>query len=273
VTLRAGDGAWPAPVLYVRDITHETEVSRLKSEFLTTAAHELRTPLASIHGFSELLLRRPYDEATRREMLQTIHGQSTVLSHLVQELLDLARIEARAGLDFKLRLQPLRPLLESVLKDFRVAGDEREPTCELMDRLPLVDVDETKFRQALANVLGNAYKYSPDGGAIEVRTRLHGTADGEEVGIEVTDHGIGMSAEDSAQAFERFFRADLSGHIPGAGLGLALVQQIMQHHRGRAELHSALGVGTTVTLWLPAKGWPEAGAAAAATHEAGAGPG
>ena len=116
-SVHVGDGN--ARVLYFRDITHEAQVERLKSEFLSTAAHELRNPMASVFGFSELLLTRDYDKKTRKDLLSTIHRQAGHVINLLNELLDLARIEARAGRDFKFKFQPLAPIIQRTVKASR----------------------------------------------------------------------------------------------------------------------------------------------------------
>ncbi|HMV52961.1 MAG TPA: CHASE domain-containing protein [Rhodocyclaceae bacterium] len=238
-------------VLYFRDITREAEVDRMKSEFLSTAAHELRTPMASIFGFAELLLKRDYDEATRRRLLDTIHRQAQLLINLVNELLDLARIEARAGKDFRRRVQPIRPVIENTVASLLVSNDARRVRVVDDANLPQLNVDHEKIQQALTNVLSNAYKYSPYGGNIELST-LEDTRNGRPMfGIRVRDEGIGMTPEQLARVFERFFRADPSGNIPGTGLGMALVQEIIELHGGSVDVQSEFGKGTIVTLWLP----------------------
>lgn len=245
-------GGFLGRVLYFRDVTHETEVDRMKTEFLSTAAHELRTPMASIHGFSELLLKRHYDEATQRDLLETIYRQSSNLVQLVNELLDLARIEARAGKDFHIRVQALPPILDRTVREFMMPGDPRTISLTSVGVLPQVAVDADKLAQALLNVISNAYKYSPQGGAIELSSGTR-TRDGKvEVGISVRDHGIGMSPEQLARIFDRFYRADTSGAIPGTGLGMSLVKEIMEIHQGRVDIESTPDLGTQVTLWLPA---------------------
>ena len=241
-------------VLYFRDITHETEVNRMKTEFLSTAAHELRTPMSSIHGFSELLLNRHYDETTRRDLLETIYRQSSNLVHLVNELLDLARIEARAGKDFHIQVQDLLPILDSTVRQFIAPSDPRKITLRLASALPPVAVDADKLSQMLLNVISNAYKYSPDGGAIELATLTRTKSGNTEVGISVRDHGIGMTPEQVARVFDRFYRADTSGAIPGTGLGMSLVKEIIDIHQGCVEIDSVLGQGTEAVLWLPAAG-------------------
>lgn len=248
--IRRSNSRQASRVLYFRDITRESEVDRMKSEFLSTAAHELRTPMASIRGFCELLLKRKYNEATQRDLLDTINRQAVRLTNLLNELLDLARIEARRGKDFKFKVQPLEPLVHEVVAGMIFESDPRKVQMHIECDVPQVNVDHEKLQQALMNVLGNAYKYSPNGGAIEL-TVLRESGDRGRVGVRVQDHGIGMSPEHSARAFERFFRADASGNIPGTGLGLSLVKEIVELHGGEVKLQSAAGQGTTVTIWLP----------------------
>jgi PAS domain S-box-containing protein len=236
-------------VMYFRDVTHELEVDRMKSEFLAMAAHELRTPMVSIFGFTELLLKRPFSDERRKEVLGTIHKQASILINLINELLDLARIEARRGKDFNRRLQPVGPVLEQALDGLKVPGDGRQVRMHLETPDALVWADTDKLGQAVLNVLSNAYKYSPQGGDIVLRQRLD--LEARRVVIEVEDHGIGMSDEQTARVFERFFRADPSGNIPGTGLGMSLVKEIMDLHLGEVSVRSALGLGTTVSLSVP----------------------
>lgn len=250
-SVRHHDGAHAETILYFRDITHESEVDRMKSEFLSTAAHELRTPMASLFGFTELLLRRKYDETRQRDMLETMHRQAALLINLINELLDLARIEARQGKDFNIAPRPIRELIEETLSALIVKNDPREVEIDA----PLIEaevvVDPDKTRQALTNVLSNAYKYSPRGGAIQLRTRVDDLNGRPMYMIEVEDHGVGLTNEQLGRVFERFYRADPSGNIPGTGLGLCLVKEIMELQGGAIQMDSRHGQGTTVRLWLP----------------------
>jgi len=242
------DGGW---VFYFRDVTRETEVDRMKSEFLSTAAHELRTPMVSVFGFTELLLNRPVPESKRRDVLQTIHRQSSLLINMVNELLDLARIEARQGKDMKRQECRLADLVEQAVNGIMVHGDARQVQLSIHHPSAVVHADSEKMQRALTNVLSNAYKYSPQGGPIELNT-LDGEIDGvPAVGVCVRDRGLGMNPEQIKRVFERFFRADPSGNIPGTGLGMSLVKEIVELHRGRVALTSQPGQGTQVTLWLP----------------------
>jgi len=252
--LRSGGSSVISQVLYLRDVTHETEVDQMKSEFLSTAAHELRTPMASIYGFCELMLHRPLTPERQREVLQIVNRQTQRMIAIINELLDLARIEARRGTDFVLETLDLGALLREVVGEFR-PPDERAPPLLLgLAAGAQVRVDRNKLHQALVNVLSNAYKYSPAGGPVRVQL-LRGEATGGEAapwGLRIEDTGIGMTAEQLARVSERFYRADASGTIPGTGLGMSIVKEIMGLLGGRLALASTPGAGTQVTLWLPA---------------------
>lgn len=235
--------------VYFRDVTHQFEVDRMKSEFLATAAHELRTPLASILGFTELMIHRRYSEERQKDLLQTVHRQGTLLNNLIQELLDLSRIEARQGKDFHIVSTPLAAIVNAALDGIAHQELGRRIT---VDPLPEVQVmaDASKIEQALTNLLSNAFKYSPADGEVSLKVRLSGCEGEEAVVIEVRDQGIGMTPAQLARAFERFYRADTSGNIPGTGLGLNLVKEIVEIHGGTIELASEPGAGTTARMRL-----------------------
>lgn len=235
-------------ILYFRDVTHETEVDRIKSEFLTTAAHELRTPMASIYGFSELLLQAEFDEDSRREMLETIYRQSSLMSSIINELLDLARIEARRGKDFVLERAALPEIVGEAVAGYKPPAGRDSPQVDVPENMPLVSVDRKKMQQAILNILSNAYKYSPAGGEV----RIAWCQDGRRVGVQIIDPGIGMTPEELARVWERFYRADTSGKIPGTGLGMSIVKEIVEIHGGTVQVVSTPGAGSSVSLWLPA---------------------
>lgn len=240
-----------AKVMYFRDISAESEVDQMKSQFLSTAAHELRTPMASVFGFSELLLTRQFDTETQLEIISTIHQQSGALVNMLNQLLDLARIESRMGMDFSFIKQSLWPIVQRAIAELLIPGDTRKVKIRppKFDYQVLVDAD--KLRQVISNVLVNAYKYSPGNGEISLSFRTRISADSEpEVGIVIRDHGLGMTREQLKHVFERFWRADNSGGISGTGLGMSLVKEIMDIHAGSIDIKSQPNIGTTVTLWL-----------------------
>lgn len=237
-------------ILYFRDVTHEDEVDRMKSEFLASAAHELRTPMVSIFGFTELLLRRQFSDERRADMLQTIHRQSGLLVKMINELLDLARIESRRGLDLHIGCHPLSELVNSSVKGLMRTDNERPVSLGRIPDVPVL-IDPEKMQLALNNLLSNAFKYSPHGGQVTLSARCQTQGGRDYAVLEVRDEGLGMTPEQLARAFERFYRADTSGNIPGTGLGLSLVKEIAELHNGRVELESVLGRGTTARLWIP----------------------
>ena len=238
-------------VFFLRDVTHETAVDRMKSEFIEAAAHELRTPMVSVYGFTELLLSRAYSDVQRQDMLQTIHRQSKLLINMVNEMLDLSRIEARRGKDLEREPCRLNALINEAVKPFARPGFTPRVQVNMRHADAVVHVDAGKTLRALTNVLSNACKYSINDSPVTVDS-LDGTLqDSPAIGLRVTDHGIGMTPEQQARIFERFYRADPSGNIPGTGLGMSLVKETVELHGGRIEITSKAGTGTAVTLWWP----------------------
>lgn len=246
--IRLSEAETVSQILYFRDVTHETEVDRMKSEFLSTAAHELRTPMASIYGFSELMLIYEFSKEERREYLEAIYRQSQLMVAIINELLDLARIEARRGKDFNFEPVDLGALLDQMAANFQVPEGRAWPEIRHAAAACRVRADRKKLMQAIGNVLSNAYKYSPQGGAVAIEV-VPGTAG---AGVRISDHGIGMTAEQQTRMCERFYRADSSGKIPGTGLGMSIVKEIVELHGGSLDVASDPGKGTQVTLWIPA---------------------
>ncbi|MFA9218487.1 MAG: ATP-binding protein [Sphingomonadaceae bacterium] len=248
--LRRNRSDRPTSVLCLRDITHEEAVERMKSEFLATAAHELRTPIVSIFGFTDLLLRREFNSEQRAELLATVHQHAGRLSKLVNELVDLARLEARQGLDFTLESVALATLLGATLQEFSSLHPQAAVTLSTVADVKVL-IDPAKLQHALMHLLENARNFSPNGAPILVSTSLATLEYQPYVTIIIADHGIGMNPEQLARAFERFYRADDSGAHPGTGLGLSLVKEIAELHHGKIELHSDGPGGTRAALWLP----------------------
>jgi len=241
-----GPSAGPQ-VAYFRDVTQSEELDRAKSHFVATAAHELRTPIAVISGYAELLQATDPPAMQRGEILATMRRHGDQIAGIVSELLDLARIEARAGRDFTMIRQPLAPAVRRYIDSFRVGEYARVPMLEGEVGEAEVFMDADKFCQALSNVIANACKYSGPGAPIAVRL----VASADEVGVCVQDRGEGMDAETQRRIFERFYRAESASATAGTGLGMSIVKEIVDIHGGRIEIDSAPGVGTSVTLWLP----------------------
>ncbi len=240
-------------IMYFRDVTLETEINRAKSEFLSVASHELRTPISSIYGYSELLIHRDFDEVTKRDILQVIHKQCTNVVDMINDLLILARMETRSQQFFNFKLQPFVRVIRETINDFRMPDDVRDIDMQcFVDEFSLINMDREQIKRALINVLSNAFKYSKPGSRITLevlhRTNLSGFV---EIGVTVQDKGIGMTPFQINRIFDKFWRADNVREIIGTGLGMALVKEIIDLHNGEIEVQSSLGQGTKIGLWLP----------------------
>ena len=203
-----------------------------------------------ITGYAEYLQSSDPPPSQRGEILATMRRHGDQIAGIVSELLDLARIEARAGRDFTMIRQPLAPAVRRYIDSFRIGEYARVPSLEgeIGDAEAFVDAD--KFCQALSNVVANACKYSPSGSPIVVRL----VAAACEIGVCVQDRGEGMDEETQRRIFEQFYRAENASGVAGTGLGMNIVKEIMDIHGGRIEIESAPGRGTAVTLWLPRAG-------------------
>jgi len=235
-------------VAVYRDVTEYKELDRMKSEFLSTAAHELRGPLTSIMGFSELLLTRPQlTDDERKRFLEHINKHAGHLKELIDDLLDISRIES--GASFAVELAPIE-LREPLEQEVR-AWQEAEPTHNYVLRAaepwPRVQADAGRLRQVMRNLLSNAAKYSPAGSEVTISVMPVG----KYVEISVADQGVGMTAEELSHLFEKFWRADASSTAAeGTGLGLVIVKYIVEHHGGQIWVESQPGKGTTVHFTL-----------------------
>lgn len=239
-------------VFVVCDITLESQLDRMKTEFVSTAAHQLKTPLATIYGFSELLAANRVPDASRAQVYASIHSQAKQLSVLLSDLLDLARIEARASNTADQRDSSISYLLKRA-REFDPKIEKR------IDIIPcnsdvVVHGDEELIIQAIYNVFDNAAKYSAPDSLISVTTRI--AVDGTSVSISVSDPGIGMTAQQLERAFQRFFRANPDSTVPGTGLGLSFVKEVVEMHDGSVSIASQIGFGTCVTIRFPVRRLP-----------------
>jgi signal transduction histidine kinase len=240
-------------IMYFRDVTLETEMDRMKSEFLSVAAHELRMPISSMYGYCELLLNREFDSLTKRDILQTIYGQCSSVVEMINDLLDLARIETGSEQFFHFKLQPFIPIVKETLSSLKMHGDSHKVEVHYFidESLPIY-VETDQIKRALVNVLSNAFKYSPSNRKVILEIKQRTNHKGvEEIGVTIEDKGIGMNSEQIARLFDRFWRADNVRDIVGSGLGMALVKEIVDFHQGEIDVESVLGQGTKIGLWFP----------------------
>lgn len=226
------------------------ENDRLKSEIVTTVAHEFRTPLAVISGAAQLLqLPGAISEAERAELLGHIEARAAELTRLVADLLDLSHIEAGRALPLLRCPCPVQALVADLRHYLRENRALEHTRVELAAPQSLLDIDRYRLLRALEALVDNALTYSPPRAAL----RLEGSPGPKGFyTLNLIDRGVGMTAEQRERAFERFYRADASTTaIGGLGLGLALVRQIVEAHGGAIELHGNPGGGTRAQLTLP----------------------
>jgi PAS domain S-box-containing protein len=231
-----------------RDITHQVEVDRLKSEFVATVSHELRTPMTSIKGYVEVLLMGAAGSLNEQQtsFLKVVQTNTERLNILVNDLLDVSRIEAGK---VTLSIQPLdleeiaREVVQEQQRQSEEDGKPMAITLEVEPSLPRVPGDLERIHQVFANLVSNAYHYTPAGGKIDIH--IH-QVDGE-VQIDVKDNGIGITPEEEKRIFERFYRGEdpLVLATPGNGLGLSITKQLVEMHHGR--------------IWMESDGVPGAG--------------
>jgi signal transduction histidine kinase len=226
-----------------------TELDRAKSELISIASHELRTPLTSLLGFSELLLGRQYDDADRRRFVSMIHGEARRLARLLDNLLDVARVER--GQRLPLSPEPIgaRALLEAAAALFAEQGSRHRFSVVAEAGLPALLVDRDAVDRVLANLVSNALKYSAPGSEIRLRAE-RGVAGFVELSVE--DDGCGIPADALPHVFDPYYRvASADRTARGLGLGLALVKSLAEAHGGGVRVASAPGVGSRFTVWLP----------------------
>jgi signal transduction histidine kinase len=224
-----------------------------RRDFVANVSHELKTPLTVVRGYAETLLGDEPPQDVRRGFLTSILANATRMQRLVDDLLDLSRIESGAWTPHPERVG-LRAVAEQAWADADRSGGGRELTfaIEIPEDAAEVDADSQALRQILGNVLENAARYTPAGGSVAVRSRRLSGA----VVIEVSDTGPGIPGEHLPRIFERFYRADAarSRELGGTGLGLAIVKHLVEAHGGSVEAESRLGTGTTIRIRLPRGG-------------------
>ena len=223
------------------------ESERVKSELVSIVSHEVRTPLASVLGFTSLLLQHEFDEESRRRYLGIIDSQARRLAELVEDFLDLQRMEeGRLALHYE-QLDVSNLLLEQA-ELFSGQSTIHEFDVELPEQPLVLEGDSRRLRQVVANLFSNAIKYSPDGGVVRVSAQANGSA----VVVSVQDDGIGIPQEQHELVFTKFFRGDAGARgISGTGLGLVLSREIVEAHQGEVGFDSAPDAGSTFWFRLP----------------------
>jgi signal transduction histidine kinase len=242
-------------VVALFDLTQTRRLERVRSDFVANVSHELKTPLTVIGGFAETLLDDDLPIERRRQFVETIRNNAARMQQLVDDLLDLSRIESGGWTPDPVAAD-LEVLFSEVVAGVQVNAAQKgiTVTWELGNGARSVVADVTAIRQIMTNLAGNAVRYTQQG-----RIVLFSEADSAGVWIGVRDTGMGIPPHHLSRIFERFYRVDpaRSRTLGGTGLGLSIVKHLAEAHGGRVRAESVEGRGTTIAVWLPA---PPAGA-------------
>ena len=238
-------------VLVLHDITGLKRLENVRRDFVANVSHELKTPLTVIRGYAETLLGEDAPPDVRRSFLEKVLSNAQRMQQLVDDLLDLSRIESGAWAP-RLQFLQLEPLVQEIWASLKPRADAQRLAfrAEIAPDAGAVHADAAGARQILLNVLDNAVRYTPPGGQVTVRS----SRSPEGVTVEIGDTGVGIGSEHLPRIFERFYRVDAarSRELGGTGLGLAIVKHLVEAHGGRVAAESALGVGTTIRVLFPA---------------------
>jgi two-component system phosphate regulon sensor histidine kinase PhoR len=240
-------------VAVLHDITREKQIQQMKSDFVSHVSHELKTPLASITAYSEMLADgEANDEKTRKEFYSVIQSQAQRLNRLIEDILNTSRIESGL-IKVNKELVSLTMLIEEQLQMIKSYAEEKG--IEVIGEKPIVFdrvyVDKDMMSQVIVNLLSNAVKYTPSGGSVKIETEVDEAA--SLARVTVTDTGVGIPEDEVARVFDKFYRVGANKkQAAGTGLGLTLVKQIVEKvHGGRVFVRSQVGVGSTFGFELP----------------------
>ncbi len=235
-------------VLTLEDITHLKMLDRLKSDFIHTISHDLRSPLTAIMGYVELLERVGPLNDQQKQFVRHVQNSAQNITSLVNDLLDLGRIEA--GFDTRRDETSLDAIVRYTLDNLeqQIKDKKLNLLLQIEPGLPTLRGNPIRLRQMVDNLLVNAVKYTPEHGEIRVELR----SEGPQIIFEVQDTGVGIPITDQPHIFEKFYRASNAPKgTPGTGLGLAIVKSIVEAHEGRIWLDSVVGKGTKFIVVLP----------------------
>jgi signal transduction histidine kinase len=236
--------------LFWRDVQRDIHVAEMRSQFVSSVSHELKTPLTAIRMFAETLLGRRMDPSIQHEYLETIVNESERLTRLLDNVLDFSKIES-GNKAYHAVPQPLGEVVRGAAKAMHYAFTQQgfDLRIAVDDRIPLVAVDADAIQQAVLNLLSNAMKYSGDARVVEISL----SRDGDDAVIAVVDHGVGIAAGEHQRIFEKFYRVhnDSTARVAGTGLGLTLVDHVARGHGGRVCVESSPGEGSRFAIRLP----------------------
>ncbi|MEP6894644.1 MAG: HAMP domain-containing sensor histidine kinase, partial [Chloroflexota bacterium] len=237
-------------VVVFHDVTRFKELEKVKDEFIATASHDLRNPLTSIRGYSQLIQHMGPLNDNQVDFVKRIQKAVVHMTELVENMLDLAKMDM--GAEKKQEIMDVAALIEQLADEFKPQAEGKEQTIMLGQMVTNAKVrgEALKIRQALRNLIGNAIKYTPNGGKVTLSSDQNKTGI---VNIHICDTGYGIPTDDLPHLFKRFYRVRNNGHdeIEGNGLGLAIVKSIAVEYGGDVTVESETGKGTCFTFSLP----------------------
>jgi len=236
-------------LVVIRDVTRVRRLEQMRKDFVTNVSHELRTPLTVIKGYIETLLDAPSVSSTWHTALTQMHHQSNRMTALVNDLITLSRLETDQT---EIKPQPvmLAPLIQTIVSDAKAVSSDGKHEFSFKDDADISLLgNQQELHSAISNLIFNAIKYSPDGGAIKIKVE----AVRDECVISVTDHGLGIDPKHIPRVTERFYRVEESRStaLGGTGLGLAIVKHVLMRHEGELKIHSRPGEGSTFACHFP----------------------
>ncbi|TFE01835.1 ATP-binding protein [Jeotgalibacillus sp. R-1-5s-1] len=250
-------------IFVYRDITRDYEVDRMKSELVSTVSHELRTPLSSVLGFTELLLTKEVKPEKQKRYIQTIHKEARRLTNLINDFLDLQRMESGRQ-EYHMEQVQMNEIILKTIESIQIPSSHH---VIFNDEAPstIVNADQDRLTQVLTNLISNAIKFSPDGGDVIIRTKSSPSG----LMVSIQDQGLGIPKDQLQGLFQKFKRIDNSERrkIGGTGLGLAICKEIINHHDGTIWAESSDGSGSTFSFVLPVDQQSEAAATVELTDD------
>ncbi|MFP4394583.1 MAG: ATP-binding protein [Anaerolineales bacterium] len=257
--IREPDGRLIGTAIVLRDVTALKAVERMKSRFMAGVTHELKTPLAVIKMHIKNLARyyKRLSSSQREQMIDSMQRQSNLLEELIENILELSRLDS-GEVNLELSKLDLVPLVEQIITEVNALATAKDMTLQWRkpdaSKSVLVQADGKQLARVIRNLVDNAIKYTPDGGAVEVTLISERDEKNKPwVSVRVRDTGIGIPPEGQARIFERFYRVDPSHTVPGTGLGLSIVKEIVEAHGGDITVQSEPGMGSVFEVRLPGR--------------------
>lgn len=237
-------------VILIYDVTEKMAAEQMRREFSANVSHELKTPLQSILGYAEIMKNGLVKDEDKQRFLERIHAEAENMIELIQQIMELSRLDENKSVGDFVGID-LYAMAQNIAARLKYKADKRGITLDVAGSNAVVCGVQSVLSEVVYNLVDNAIKYNKDNGSVSVKV----TDGADEVTVSVSDTGIGIGAADRERVFERFYRADKSHNkeTGGTGLGLSIVKHGVLYHKGRVDLESELGKGTTITIVLPKK--------------------